>query len=123
MPDRSYTWSEEDEVLMEGNLVIRNQKANKVFSIFDEIGMPPFMLFGNSSGDLAMTEYCIRHGGQAWRLLCADVERDYGDPDVGAAFAGDCLDRGVGTISICDHFEMINGESVFLLQEEMNDAA
>ena len=36
---RSYTYRPEDEVLLEGNLTVKNQKANKVFSIVDEIGM------------------------------------------------------------------------------------
>ena len=120
---RSYAWSQEDEVLMEGNLVVKNQKANKVFSIVDEIGMPPVLVFGNSSGDLAMAEYCIRHGGKAWMLLCDDVERDYGDPGAAEAFAEDCLGRGIGTISMRDDFETIYAEGISFAQEVLDDAA
>ena len=120
---RSYTWSQEDEVLLEGNLVVKNQKANKVFSIVDEIGVPPILVFGNSSGDFAMAEYCIQHGGKAWMLLCDDVERDYGDPEAAASFAEDCLGRGIGTISMRDEFETIYGEDVGLSEEELDDAA
>ena len=120
---RSYTYSQEDEVLMEGNLVIKNQKANKVFSIVDEIGKCPILVFGNSSGDLAMAEYCIQHGGKAWMLLCDDTARDYGDPDTAAAFAADCRNRGIGTVSMRDEFETIYGENVMLADEELADAA
>ena len=120
---RSYTWSQEDEVLLEGNLVVKNQKANKVFSIVDEIGVSPILVFGNSSGDLAMAEYCIQHGGKAWMLLCDDVERDYGDPEAAASFAEDCLSRGIGTISMRDEFETIYGENTSLWTEAQDDAA
>lgn len=120
---RSYTYSREDEVLMEGNLVVKNQRANKVFSIVDEIGAPPILVFGNSSGDLAMAEYCIQHGGRAYMLLCDDVERDYGDPDEAAAFAEDCQSRGIDTISMRDEFGTIYGEGVVRAEEEMDAAA
>ena len=66
---RSYSFTPDDEVLMEGNLVTKNQKANKVFSIVDEIGKAPVLVFGNSSGDLSMAEYCLQHGGSAFMLL------------------------------------------------------
>ena len=120
---RSYTYSQEDEVLMAGNLVVKNQKANKVFSIVDEIGAPPVLVFGNSSGDLAMAEYCIQHSGKAWMLLCDDVERDYGDPVAAASFAEDCLARGIETISMRDEFETIYGEDAVLKLAIMDEAA
>ena len=120
---RSYTYSQEDEVLMEGNLVVKNQKANKVFSIVNEIGVPPVLVFGNSSGDLAMAEYCIQHGGKAWMLLCDDVERDYGDPEAVASFADDCQARSIGTISMRDEFETIYGEDAVLKLAIMDEAA
>ena len=85
--------------------------------------MPPILVFGNSSGDLAMAEYCIQHGGKAWMLLCDDVERDYGDPETAAAFAADCLERGIETISMRDEFATIYGEDVVMTEEELDDAA
>ncbi len=120
---RSYTFSQEDEVLMEGSLVVKNQKANKVYSIVDEIGAVPVLVFGNSSGDLAMAEYCIRHGGKAWMLLSDDTKRDYGDPDAASAFAEDCLGRGIGTVSMRIEFETIYGENVCLSEDGTDEAA
>ena len=120
---RSYTYSQDDEVLMEGNLVTKNQKANKVFSIVDEIGAPPVLVFGNSSGDTAMAEYCMQHGGKAYMLLCDDLDRDYGDLEVAAAFAEDCLKRGIETISMREEFETIYGEGVEMLDAEQDAAA
>ena len=120
---RSYSYAPEDEVLLEGNLVTKNQKANKVFSIVDEIGAPPVLVFGNSSGDLAMAEYCLQHGGKAYMLLCDDVTRDYGDPETAAEFAEDCLGRGIETISMRDEFETIYGEDAVLTEEAPDEAA
>ena len=108
---------------MEGNLVVKNQKANKVFSIVDEIGVPPVLVFGNSSGDLAMAEYCLQHGGKAWMLLCDDMERDYGDPEAAADFAEDCLVRGIETISMRDESETIYGEGATLKPDGLDEAA
>ena len=120
---RSYTYAPDDAIVLEGNLTVKNQRANKVFSIVDEIGKSPILVFGNSSGDLAMAEYCIQHGGKAWMLLCDDTARDYGDPETAAAFAEDCLNRGIGTISMRDDFETIYGDNVILMEEALDDAA
>ena len=104
---KSYSYSADDEVLMEGNLVIKNQKTNKVFSIVDEIGKAPVLVFGNSSGDLAMAQYALQNGGKAYMLLCDDTVRDYGDTGKAASFAEDCAKLGMETISMKDDFETI----------------
>lgn len=109
---RSYSFTPEDQVLMEGNLVTKNQKTNKVFSIVDEIGQTPVLVFGNSSGDLSMAEYCVRHGGQAYMLLCDDTDRDYGNIKTAEKFRETCEKSGFKTVSMKDEFETIYGENV-----------
>ena len=115
---RSYTYQSEDEVLLEGNLTTKNQNANKVFSIVDEIGKAPILVFGNSSGDLAMAQYAVQHGGRAYMLLCDDTQRDWGDIETAAAFAETCASYGYGTISMRDDFMTIYGEDVVMLEED-----
>lgn len=115
---RSYTYQPEDEVLLEGNLTVKNQKANKVFSIVDEIGKAPILVFGNSSGDLAMAQYAVQHGGRAYMLLCDDTKRDWGDAETAAAFAETCASQGYETISMRDDFVTLYGEEVVKLEEE-----
>ena len=115
---RSYTFQPEDEVLLEGNLTVKNQKANKVFSIVDEIGKAPILVFGNSSGDLAMAQYAVQHGGRAYMLLCDDLERDWGDAETAAAFAETCASDGYATISMRDDFVTIYGEDIVRTEEE-----
>ncbi|MBQ6959476.1 MAG: haloacid dehalogenase-like hydrolase [Clostridia bacterium] len=113
---RSYTYRPEDEVLLEGNLTVKNQRANKVFSIVDEIGKAPILVFGNSSGDLAMAQYAVQHGGRAYMLLCDDTRRDWGDAETAAAFAETCASFGYETISMRDDFVTIYGEDIVRLE-------
>ena len=104
---RKYTYEPDDQVLLEGNLIQKNQKMNKVVTIVDEIGAAPLLVFGNSSGDLSMAQYAVQHGGRAYMLLCDDTERDYGDPEAAASFAETCRSLGFETISMRDEFETI----------------
>ncbi len=109
---RDYTLTPEDEVLIEGNMSYKNLKVNKVFSIIDEIGVVPVLAFGNSSGDFAMGQYTVSHGGQAYMLLCDDTERDYGDTEEAEAFAEKCHALGFNTVSMRDEFETIYAEGI-----------
>lgn len=120
---RNYSFTPDDQVLMEGNLVTKNQKANKVFSIVDEIGEAPVLVFGNSSGDLSMAEYCLQHGGSAFMLLCDDLERDYGDLKTADKFKKTCEESGFHTVSMKEEFATIYGDEVKKSAEEENEVA
>ncbi len=110
--DRSYTYAADDQVLLEGNMIFKNQKMAKVISIVDEIGMAPILVFGNSAGDFAMGQYALQHGGKAYMLLCDDTERDYGDTEEAAKFAAECAALGFETVSMRDEFETVYAEGV-----------
>ena len=114
---RNYTYLPEDRVLLEGNVTFKNLKMNKIVSIVDEIGLPPVLVFGNSSGDIAMGQYALQNGGKAYMLLCDDTERDYGDPEEAAAFAKECEALGMETISMKDEFLTIYAAGI-----TMNDS-
>ena len=109
---RKYTYAPGDQVLLEGNLTQKNQQMNKVISIVDEIGEVPLLVFGNSSGDVAMAQYAVQHGGRAYMLLCDDTERDYGDLETATSFAETCRELGFETVSMHDEFQTIYKESV-----------
>ena len=120
---RRYTYAPDDEVLLSGNLVQKNQRTNKVFTIVDEIGVPPLLVFGNSSGDLSMAQYALQHGGRAYMLLCDDTERDYGSLDTAAAFAETCRALGFETVSMRDEFETIYANGVIKTELTLRTAA
>lgn len=107
---RKYSYGPDDKVLLEGNLLQKNQKMNKVITIIDEIGVSPILVFGNSSGDASMAEYALQNGGKAYMLLCDDTERDYGDLETAAKFEEECRKLGFETISMRDEFETIYKE-------------
>ena len=109
---RKYTYKPDDQVLMEGNLVSKNQKMNKVITIVDEIGCAPLLVFGNSSGDVSMAQYALQHSGKAYMLLCDDTERDYGSLKTAASFEKTCNDLGFETVSMRDDFKTIYGDGV-----------
>lgn len=116
---RKYTISADDRILMEGNLVTKNQNTNKVFSIIDEIGKCPILVFGNSSGDLAMAQYVLQHGGKGYMLLCDDTERDYGDLAVAAKFADSCEKMGLETVSMKNDFATIYGDNAVKVDQKL----
>ena len=116
---RKYTITADDQILMEGNLVTKNQNTNKVFSIIDEIGKCPILVFGNSSGDLAMAQYVLQHGGKGYMLLCDDTERDYGDLAVAAKFADSCEKMGLETVSMKNDFATIYGDNAVKVDQKL----
>ena len=120
---RKYTYESDDEVLLEGNLIQKNQRMNKVVTIVDEIGITPLLVFGNSSGDISMAEYAVQNGGRAYMLLCDDTERDYGDLEAAASFADTCEELGFETVSMRDDFETIYGDNVCKMQLRIESAA
>ena len=99
-------------MLLEGDMIFKNLKMGKVISIVNEIGIPPILAFGNSSGDFAMGQYAVQNGGRAYMLLCDDTQRDYGDLEVAASFAEKCAALGFETVSMRDEFETIYGDGV-----------
>ncbi len=111
-PARDYTYQPDDKVIFGGDMTFKNLKMNKVVSIVNYIGVAPILAFGNSSGDLAMGEYTVQHGGKAYMLLCDDTDRDYGKLDVAASFAEDCQKLGFETVSMKNDFTTIYGDNV-----------
>ena len=101
---RDYTYAPDDKV------IFKNAKMNKVVSIVNDIGMYPLLAFGNSSGDLAMGQYVMQHGGKAYMLLCDDTERDHGDLETAASFKEDCEKLGMETVSMKNEFTTIYGD-------------
>jgi len=107
---RDYTYAPDDKVIFSGEFAFKNAKMNKVVSIVNDIGMYPLLAFGNSSGDLAMGQYVMQHGGKAYMLLCDDTERDHGDLETAASFKEDCEKLGMETVSMKNEFTTIYGD-------------
>lgn len=107
---RDYTPTAEDKITFDGTLKFKDLKLNKVVSIINDLGISPLLSFGNSSGDTAMAQYVMQHGGKAYMLLCDDTERDHGDTEEAASFKADCEALGIETVSMKNEFTTIYGD-------------
>ena len=120
-----YEYTPEDELVISGELFLKNQKTNKVTSIQREIGKVPVLAFGNSTGDFSMATYTLgnkKYDARAYMLLCDDTERDYGDPEAAAAFQEKCDANGFYTISMKDEFEILYPEGVSMETPDSEEA-
>lgn len=107
---RDYTPAADEKIVFDGTVRFKNLKLNKVVSIINDLGISPLLAFGNSSGDLAMGQYVMQHGGKAYMLLCDDLERDHGNLDTAASFKEDCDKLGMETVSMKNEFATIYGD-------------
>ena len=107
---RDYTPSSDEKIIFDGTVKFKNLKLNKVVSIINDLGISPLLAFGNSSGDLAMGQYVMQHGGKAYMLLCDDTDRDHCDTEVAASFKEDCDKMGIETVSMKNEFATIYGD-------------
>ncbi|MCR4658238.1 MAG: haloacid dehalogenase-like hydrolase [Lachnospiraceae bacterium] len=105
-----YLYTEDDEVVSSGELLIKTIKMNKVSVIAEEIGKVPVLAFGNSSGDLSMAQYVKnnkQYEGRAYMVLCDDLEREYGSMEKADSLREFCEEHGFETISMRDDFATI----------------
>ena len=107
---RDYTPADDEKIVFDGTVSFKNLKLNKIVSIVNDLGISPILAFGNSSGDLAMGQYVMQHGGKAYMLLCDDTERDHGDLDTATSFKADCDKMGIETVSMKNEFATIYGD-------------
>ena len=107
---RDYTPAADERIIFDGTLVFKDAKLNKVVSMINDLGISPLLSFGNSSGDIAMAQYVMQHGGKAYMLLCNDTERHHGDTEVAASFKEDCDALGIETVSMKNEFTTIYGD-------------
>ena len=76
-----YTFTDQDELILGGEFLIKNLKTNKVTVIAQEIGQQPVLSFGNSTGDSSMAEYVTsgnKYQSLAFMLCCDDTVRENG---------------------------------------------
>ena len=116
-----YTMQPDEDLVIAGELFVKNLKVNKVFAMQREIGKDPVLAFGNSTGDFAMANAALHnpnYHGEAFMLLCDNTELDYGDVAKAQSFAEKCDEAGFHTISMRDDFTTIYGDNVHMVPAE-----
>ena len=120
-----YELTPQDDLVIAGELFLKNQKTNKAVLIQQEIGRMPVLAFGNSTGDFSMATYTLqneKYSGRAYMLLCDDTERDYGDPDAAASFKAKCDANGFYTVSMKNEFVSLYPDGVHMAAAEPGPA-
>lgn len=115
--DMHYSYTEDDELLMGGDLITKNVKMSKVAQLEQELGQKPVLVFGNSTGDVPMSVYAEQDNKyltEVFFLLCDDTEREYGNPAKAERIAEICSEKGWHTISMADDWTTIFGPDVSL---------
>lgn len=114
-PATDYVLGEEDPLVLEGVLLRKNSKMNKVTSIVREIGVQPVLCFGNSEGDVSMARYVTSgnpYRSMAVMLCCDDTERENGDRDKAEEMAQMCVRNGWVSVSMREDWSTIYGPNV-----------
>jgi hypothetical protein len=110
-----YVYTSDDEVVRTDELLLKTVKMNKVSILARELGQPPVLSFGNSSGDASMAEYTMSNNpyySKAFMVVADDDVREYGDPEKAAEKKSDWESRGWETISMKNDWKTIYGGNV-----------
>ena len=110
-----YVYTDEDELILAGEFIIKNLKMNKVTVIAQEIGIQPVLAFGNSSGDASMAKYTLSNNpykAMAFMLCCDDTVRENGDEAKAAKMVKTCEENGWIPISMKNDWLTIYGDEV-----------
>ena len=110
-----YVYTDEDELILGGDFLIKNLKMNKVTVIMQEIGQQPVLSFGNSTGDASMAEYVTsnnKYKSLAFMLCCDDTERENGNEAKAQKMYDLCEEFDWVPVSMKNDWTTIYGEGV-----------
>ena len=110
-----YVYSDDDDLILAGDFIVKNLKMNKVSVIIQEIGQQSVLSFGNSSGDASMAEYVTsnnKYESLAFMLCCDDLERENGNVEKAQKMYSMCEEFGWEPISMKNDWSTIYGDGV-----------
>ncbi len=110
-----YVFSNEDELVLSGKIAAKNLKMTKVSMLAQQIGQCPVLSFGNSAGDISMTNYVM--GNDLYRtaaffVCCDDGIRENGSPEKAQKVYDFCAENGWIPISMKNDWLTVFGEGV-----------
>ena len=110
-----YVYTNDDELVLAGEFIVKNIKMNKVSVIAQEIGMQPVLSFDNSTGDSSMAEYVIsnnQYRSLAFMLCCDDTVRENGNEAKAQKMYDLCNEFGWIPVSMKNDWKTIYGDEV-----------
>ncbi len=113
--DMDYYFTDNDELVLGGELLNKNLQMSKVSMIEQEIGQQPVLCFGNSSGDISMAKYVTNRNPYPTRvfmLCCDDTEREAGKPEKAEKMRALCSENNWVPVSMKNDWKTIYGFDV-----------
>ena len=114
-PGAEYVFGADDELVLSGRIAQKNLKMTKVSMIAEQVGQCPVLCFGNSAGDISMTNYVMGNGQYrtaAFFVCCDDGVRESGSPQKAQPVYDFCAENGWVPISMKDDWLTVFGEGV-----------
>ena len=110
-----YVFSNEDELVLSGKIAAKNLKMTKVSMIAQQIGQCPVLSFGNSAGDISMTNFVMgneQYKTAAFFVCCDDEVRENGSREKAQKVCDFCAENGWVPISMKNDWLTVFGEGV-----------
>ena len=114
-PGAEYVFGTDDELVLSGRIAQKNLKMTKVSMIAEQVGQCPVLSFGNSAGDISMTNYVMGNGQYrtaAFFVCCDDGVRESGSPQKARPVYDFCAENGWVPISMKNDWLTVFGEGV-----------
>lgn len=110
-----YVFSNEDELVLSGKIAAKNLKMTKVSMVAQQIGQCPVLSFGNSTGDISITNFVMgneKYRTAAFFVCCDDDIRESGSPEKAKKIYDLCAENGWVPISMKNDWLTVFGEGV-----------
>lgn len=114
-PGAEYVFGSGDELVLSGKIANKNLKMTKVSMIAEQVGQCPVLSFGNSAGDISMTNYVMgneQYRTAAFFVCCDDEARESGSPQKAQPVYDFCAKNGWVPISMKNDWLTVFGEGV-----------
>ena len=114
-PGTEYVFSNQDELVLSGRIANKNLKMTKVSMVAEQVGQCPVLSFGNSAGDISITNYVMgneQYRTAAFFVCCDDDIRENGSPEKARPVYDFCAENGWTPISMKNDWLTVFGEGV-----------
>lgn len=110
-----YVFSNRDELVLSGKIAEKNLKMTKVSMVAEQIGQCPVLSFGNSAGDISITNYVMgnkKYRTAAFFVCCDDDVRENGSREKAQPIYDFCAENDWTPISMKNDWLTVFGEGV-----------
>ena len=110
-----YVFSSDEELVLSGKIAAKNLKMTKVSMVAQQVGQCPVLSFGNSAGDISLTNFVMGnklYKTAAFFVCCDDDVRESGSAEKAQKVYDFCAENGWTPISMKNDWLTVFGEGV-----------